>query len=195
MSKSRWRKWQENWMKPEIKVKTDTFYTYNLIMWSLLPCYCWHSWACLDYNPRFNTAFQCGFIKVNHLLHLGHGRNEASELANSLSDWFISLASSRDGLGGRSSCFHVTRCVYCSIRRTLQQNSMSESNKREQRTSAKHQKPNPLRWETTTVDSAAYGQDTALQQGQIMIDASSSSLYTQSRLYSQEKLHNSQMSK
>lgn len=70
---------------------------------------------------------------------------------------------------------------------------MSKSNKREQRTSAKYQKPNPLRWETTTVDSAAYGQDTALQQGQIMIDASSSSLYTQSRLYSQEKLHNSQI--
>lgn len=99
MSKFRWRKWQENWMKPEIKVKTDTFYTHSLLMWSLLPCYCWHSWACLDYKPRFNMDFQCGSIKVNHLSHLGHGRNEAFEMANSLSDWFISLASSRDGLG------------------------------------------------------------------------------------------------
>lgn len=72
---------------------------------------------------------------------------------------------------------------------------MSKSNKHEQSTSAKHQKPNPLRWETMTVDAAAYGQDTALQRGQIMIDASGISLYTQCTRNSQEKLHNSQMNK
>lgn len=165
-------------------------------MWSLLPRYYWRSWACLYYNPRFNTAFQCGSSFSWGLLRVIICYTSVIAEMKHLKP----LTAFQTGLlrwqtQGWSSQSHVTRGVYCGIRRTLQWNSMSKSNKHEQRTSAKHQKPNPLRWETTTVDTAAYGQDTALQQGQIMIDASSSSLYTQSRLYSQEELHNSQMSK
>lgn len=168
-------------------------------MWSLLPCYCWRSWACLYYNPRFNTAFQCGssfswgLLRVI-VLHLSHSRIEASEMANSLSDGFIMLMSSRDRLRDDHPTPTWLGASLAALE-GLQWNSMSKSNKHEQRTSAKHQKPNPLHWETTTVDTAAYGQDTALQQGQIMIDVSSGLLYTQIRLYSQEKHHNSQMSK
>lgn len=41
-----------------------------------------------------------------------------------------------------------------------------------------NRKPNPLHWETVTMDTPAYGWAKAFQWGQIMIDASSCLLYS-----------------
>lgn len=56
--------------------------------------------------------------------------------------------------------------------------------------------PNPLRWETVTMDTPAYGWARAFQWGQIMIDASSRSLHNSLCIpNSPERLCRSQMSK
>lgn len=119
--------------------------------------------VCIATLELTGFQFSLRFINVDHSFHLNHGRKEASEAASCSSSVVSRVhyagVELRQTRGWSVSLPHDL--VYLCIRRTriytLQRNSMSKSNKHEQRTSAKHQQPNPLRWETVTVDAEAYG--------------------------------------
>ena len=99
----------------------------------------------------------------------------------------------------------VSLCLYPYVRKekdslshehTEQCSTISRSSKHKRRTSAEQWQPNPVRWETVTMDTTAYGRARAFQWGQTMIDASSRSLHNSLCIpNSPSRLCRSQMSK